>query len=69
MIFQYPRPSSSLIPLGWEHNHLTGQYHWDPAFASKLGRFRPLRGASWLREEQSAWGTVLSDEASGSART
>jgi hypothetical protein len=43
-----------LSPLGWEHIHLTGQYHWDPAFASKLDRLRPLRSPNWLREERSA---------------
>ncbi|KPM68664.1 transposase [Pseudomonas putida] len=32
-----------LLPLGWEHINLTGDYVWRQSRRLEVGKFRPLR--------------------------
>ena len=32
-----------LLPLGWEHINLTGDYVWRQSRRLEIGKFRPLR--------------------------
>jgi len=34
-----------LLPLGWEHINLTGDYLWRDSAKVGVGKFRPLRAA------------------------